>query len=197
MIVPVEMLASWYCIGIFDIFSVVIEPGGLARQLKLMTFSPNWETRQVFTKGRHHDFLTENNPLCTFWVSRMLCSTSMGSRKQQCSGYGKETQNKALQIISFKDRTEPSDPFYANHKILKLQNIITLNNCLFIYNQIYDNLRNAFSNYFKLLKGIVKWTEPCKCVILLVSRILWHKRINPCLKEWRFWYLILTGDFPP
>ena len=26
MIVPVEILASWDCIGIFDIFSVVIEP---------------------------------------------------------------------------------------------------------------------------------------------------------------------------
>ena len=38
------------------------------------------------------------------------------------------TQNKALQIISFKD----SDPLYANHKILKLKNIITLNNCLYL-----------------------------------------------------------------
>ena len=45
----------------------------------------------------------------------------------------KRTQKKALQIISFKDRTEPSDPLYANHKILSLQNIITLNICLFIY----------------------------------------------------------------
>ena len=26
------------------------------------------------------------------------------------------TQNKAIQIISFKDRTEPSDPLYVNHK---------------------------------------------------------------------------------
>ena len=26
MIVPVEMFASWNCIGIFDIFSVVVEP---------------------------------------------------------------------------------------------------------------------------------------------------------------------------
>ena len=54
-------------------------------------------------------------------------------------------------------------------------------------------------NSFKesILKDIVKWDEPCKCVILLVSRILWHKRINPSLKEWRFWYLILTGHFPP
>ena len=25
--------------------------------------------------------------------------------------------------------------------------------------------------------------------------ILWHKRIAPSLKEWRLWYLTLTGDF--
>ena len=48
-----------------------------------------------------------------------------------------------------------------------------------------------------VFKGIVKWAEPCKCVILLVSRIHWHKRINSSLKEWRFWYLILTGHFLP
>ena len=48
--------------------------------------------------------------------------------------------------------------------------------------------------FFYVFKGIVKWAESCKCVI---SRILWHKRINPSLKEWRFWYLILTGEFPP
>ena len=64
----------------------------------------------------------------------------------------KRTQNKALRIISFKDRIGPSDPLYTNHKILKLQNIITLNNCLFIYDQLCDNVPNAFSNYFKLLK---------------------------------------------
>ena len=63
----------------------------------------------------------------------------------------KRTQNKALQIISFRDRTEPSYPHYANHKILKLQNI-TLNNCLFIYDELCGNLPNAFSNYFKFRK---------------------------------------------
>ena len=63
------------------------------------------------------------------------------------------TQNKALRIISFKDRTESLDPLYAKHTSSKLQNIITLNNCLFIYDQLCDNLPNAFSNYFKLLKN--------------------------------------------
>ena len=46
-------------------------------------------------------------------------------------------------------------------------------------------------------KGIVKWVEPGKCDILLVSRLLCHNRITPSLKEWTFSYLILTGDFPP
>ena len=58
----------------------------------------------------------------------------------------KRTQNKALRIISFKDRTEPLDPLCVNHKIFKLQNIITLNNCLFIYDQLCDNVPNTFSN---------------------------------------------------
>ena len=82
----------------------------------------------------------------------MLCSTSMVSSNNIVDMI-KRTQNKALQITSFKDRTEPSDPLYANHKILKLQNIITSNNCLFIYDQLCDNLLNTFSSYFKLLKN--------------------------------------------
>ena len=64
----------------------------------------------------------------------------------------RRTQSKSLQIISFKDRTEPSDPLYANHKILKLQNIIE-QLPVYLYDQLCDNLPNTFSNYFKLLKN--------------------------------------------
>ena len=31
---------------------------------------------------------------------------------------------------------------------------------------------NLFS--YKTIKEIVKWGEPCKCVIFLISRIRWH-----------------------
>ena len=48
-----------------------------------------------------------------------------------------------------------------------------------------------------LLKGIVKRAKQCNCDIILVSRILCHQRITPSLKEWKFCYLILTGDFLP
>ena len=33
-----------------------------------------------------------------------------------------------------------------------MTNITTLNNCLFVYDQLCNNLKNAFSNYFKFLK---------------------------------------------
>ena len=62
-----------------------------------------------------------------------------------------KTQNKTLRIINFREKEEPSDPLYTNHKTLKLQNIITLNDWLFIC-KLCDNFPNAFSNYFKLLK---------------------------------------------
>ena len=60
-----------------------------------------------------------------------------------------------------------------------------------IFLEITSNLGSA------VFKGVVKRAEPYhKCHIRLVSRILWHNRIIPSLKEWRFWYLILTCDFP-
>ena len=47
------------------------------------------------------------------------------------------------------------------------------------------------SRYFK---EIVKWAEPCKCVILMISRILWHMTIDASLNHPSS--LILTGHFP-
>ena len=55
-----------------------------------------------------------------------LCYTAQvwGQGSNNVMDLIKRTQNKALQIISFKDRTEPSNYLYANHKILKLQKLL-------------------------------------------------------------------------
>ena len=45
---------------------------------------------------------------------------------------------------------EHSSPLYKNSKILKLIDLIKLNNILFVYDQINNNLPNAFKNYFQL-----------------------------------------------
>ena len=58
-----------------------------------------------------------------------------------------------------------------------------------------NKLTWAFGHINQSIKGIVKRAEPCKYDVLLVWRILWHNRITPSLKEWRF--LCLIGNFPP
>ena len=77
-------------------------------------------------------------------------------------------------------------------KLWRIEIVYFLPSCL------WDLNYNTYSLAEKVcdIKGIVKSAEPCKCVILLVSTILWHKRINPSLKGQRFWYLILTSHLP-
>ena len=42
------------------------------------------------------------------------------------------------------------------------------------------------------IKGAVKRAESCKCDNLLVSRILWHKRITPSKGYFDIWYSLET-----
>ena len=62
-------------------------------------------------------------------------------------------KNSFVVEVTFKDRIEPSDPLYPNHKILKLQNIITLNNCQLI---TYQMLLQIISNFLKISTGITQ-----------------------------------------
>ena len=72
--------------------------------------------------------------------------------------------------------------------------------CFKIYEKYFCNFKllyfsSFFANFYRF-KGTVKRAEPCKCDILVSSMIVWHKGITP-IKEWRFWYLVLTSDFSP
>ena len=49
-------------------------------------------------------------------------------------------QSKALRIINFKEERHPSAPLYTETKILNLTNIITLNNCMLVF----DHLNSVF-----------------------------------------------------
>ena len=63
-------------------------------------------------------------------------------------------QNKGLQILNFKGPLELSSPLHKNSKILKLIDIIKLNNILSVFDQINNNLPNTFENYCQL-----KWKK--------------------------------------
>ena len=47
---------------------------------------------------------------------------------------------------------EPSEPLYQNLKINKLKNSIILNNCLFVFDKLTNNLPDVFDQLFQSLK---------------------------------------------
>ena len=63
-------------------------------------------------------------------------------------------QNKALRIISFKQFTEPLKPLYNQLKINSLKNNIILNNFLFVFDKLANNLPDVFDQFFKPFKKL-------------------------------------------
>ena len=45
-------------------------------------------------------------------------------------------QNKAVRIINFQEKRHPSEPLFTETKILNLTNIITLNNCMLVFDHL-------------------------------------------------------------
>ena len=60
-----------------------------------------------------------------------------------------EIQDKAVCIISFKDKSYPTNDLYHNNEILKITDYIKLLNCLFIKSILWNNHLPIFENSFK------------------------------------------------
>ena len=58
-------------------------------------------------------------------------------------------QTRASRIINFTAFDTDSNPLYLRNKILKLGDIIKLQNCLLVYNYINNTLPSCFQDYFK------------------------------------------------
>ena len=57
-------------------------------------------------------------------------------------------QNKAIRVISFKDRNTAAEPLYNERKIIKVFDLVSFYNCLLIAEHINQNLPSSFGNYF-------------------------------------------------
>ena len=77
--------------------------------------------------------------LCQIWGQILIKTFDM----IQCA------QNKALRIINFKQFMEPSEPLYNQLKIHSLKNGIILNNCMFVFDKLANNLPDVFDHFFK------------------------------------------------
>ena len=60
-----------------------------------------------------------------------------------------EIQDKAIRIISFKDKNYPTNELYYNNKILKITDYIKLLHCLFVKSILSNNHLPIFENVFK------------------------------------------------
>ena len=63
-------------------------------------------------------------------------------------------QNKALRKINFKEEKHPSAPLYTETRILNLANIITLNNCMLVFNHLNSSLPAIFDD------SLIPFKEP-------------------------------------
>ena len=63
-------------------------------------------------------------------------------------------QNRAMRIISFADFHANADPLYKMINVLKLNDPITLQNCLFVQDFLNKKLPICFNSYFQLLSDI-------------------------------------------
>ena len=59
-------------------------------------------------------------------------------------------KNKALRIINFKEERHPSEHLLTEANILNLTNIVTLNNCMLVFDHLNSSLPAIFDDLFKL-----------------------------------------------
>ena len=58
-------------------------------------------------------------------------------------------QNKAIRIMCFKSKLEPTKPLYRDSKILKIRDLLTLNNCQFVKAYIIGKLPRNFNEHLR------------------------------------------------
>ena len=67
-------------------------------------------------------------------------------------------QNKAIRIMCFKSKLEPTKPLYRELKILKIRDLLTLNNCQFVQDHMIGKLPlnesyKSFNEYYKEMRN--------------------------------------------
>ena len=63
-------------------------------------------------------------------------------------------QNRALRIINFKDFRADANPLYKDTNVLKLQSLVSVNNCLFVHDYLTNSLPTCFDDYYFRLNSL-------------------------------------------
>ncbi len=67
-------------------------------------------------------------------------------------------QKNALRIMSFSEFRSSSSPLFSKYKILKINDYITLSNCLLVHDYLNNKLPKSFENTFQKLEELIPIT---------------------------------------
>ena len=99
-------------------------------------------------------------------------------------------QNRALRIISFSDFSADCNPLYASLNIIKLEDQIVLQNCLFVHDALSNVSPICFQEYFKHTREIHSAnTKSARLGCLFVThsgtvRYGLNSITNKCISNW-------------
>ena len=90
---------------------------------KVRHYVPKTELKSIY----HAIFASHLRYGCQIWA---LENTTQVKRIENL-------QNRAMRIINFEEYRAPSDPIYFEHQLLKLGDMVRLNNCLLVLSLIH------------------------------------------------------------
>ena len=62
-------------------------------------------------------------------------------------------QNKAIRVMCFKSKLEPTNSLYRDLNVLKIRDLLTLNNCQFVQAHMIGKLPQNFNEHFKEMRN--------------------------------------------
>ena len=155
---------------------------------KIRHYVPSSELRSIY----HAIFSSHIMYGCQIWGQSITTDTEKVFK----------LQNRALRIIDFADYRADVNPIYASKSILKLEDNIKMQNCLFVYDFLNKNLPECFDNYFQRLEEI--YTEDITTInselgclytpFVATTKYGLQSITRQCIKSWNFFTKELNTD---
>ena len=96
----------------------------------------------AFTLKRVRDMIRTYS--CSFFTSHLNYGCQpLGHSSTETQRKRNNIQNRALQTLTFRKKNETAENLYKTFNILKFRNLVTLQNCLFIYKLEQDKLSKS------------------------------------------------------
>ena len=146
----------------------------------------------ILSKARHYvpPEILRNIYFATFSSNLLYGSQIWGQTQKTLIDKIHKLQKKAVRIMTFSEFQEHSEPLFKQLEILKVQDAIFLQNCLFVYDFFHDKLPKSFVDIFsKLVDNQNNNTRNTNLGMLVIPQyksVTYGKKsiYNLCIESW-------------